>query len=43
MLIILWILYAPIAVCAVETDIAKVLPAPACIEDWPMDGQACPL
>ena len=39
LLIIIWLLYAPITVCAVETDIAKVLPAPACTEDWPMDGK----
>jgi hypothetical protein len=39
-LIVIWFLFAPIAVHAVETDIAKVLPAPACIEDWPMDGKA---
>jgi hypothetical protein len=38
-LIILWILHAPITVCAVEADIAKALPAPACIKDWPMDGR----
>lgn len=38
-LIIIWLLYAPITIYAVETDIAKVLPAPACIEDWPMDGK----
>ena len=38
-LIIIWLLYAPIMVCAVETDIAKALPAPTCIEDWPMDGK----
>ena len=38
LLTILWLLYVPFAVCAVETDIAKALPAPACIEDWPMDG-----
>ena len=40
LLIIIWLLYAPITVCAVETDIAKALPAPACVEDWPMDGKA---
>jgi hypothetical protein len=39
-LVVIWFLFAPIAVHAVETDIAKVLPAPACIEDWPMDGKA---
>jgi hypothetical protein len=39
LLIILWMLQAPIAVCAVESDIAKALPAPACSKDWPMDGQ----
>jgi len=39
LLTILWILHAPIAVCAVEADIAKALPAPACIKDWPMDGR----
>jgi hypothetical protein len=40
LLIILWLLLAPITVCAVETDIANALPAPDCIEDWPMDGKA---
>ena len=40
LLVILWLLHAPITVCAVETDIAKALPAPACVEDWPMDGKA---
>jgi len=40
LLILMWLLYAPIAGYAVETDIAKALPAPACIEDWPMDGKA---
>ena len=38
-LIIIWLLYAPITVCAVETDLAKALPAFACGEDWPMDGK----
>ena len=39
LLIITWLLHASIPVCAVETEIAKVLPAPACIVDWPMDGK----
>ena len=38
-LMIIWLLYAPIAVSAVETDVTKALPDPACIEDWPMDGK----
>lgn len=40
LLMIIWLLYAPIAVFAVETDVTKALPDPACIEDWPMDGKA---
>ncbi|MFH0994084.1 MAG: DUF6599 family protein [Pseudomonadota bacterium] len=40
LLILMWLLCAPIAGYAVETDIAKALPASACIEDWPMDGKA---
>jgi len=39
LLIITWLLHASIPVYAVETEIAKVLPAPACIVDWPMDGK----
>jgi len=39
LLIIIWLLHAPIMVCAVGTDIAKALPASACIQDWPMDGK----
>jgi len=39
-LMIIWLLYAPIAVSAVETDVTTALPDPACIEDWPMDGKA---
>jgi hypothetical protein len=35
----MWLLIAPISVCAAETDIAKALPAPACVAGWPMDGQ----
>jgi hypothetical protein len=38
-LMILWLLYMPFAVSAAETDIAKALPAPACADGWPMDGQ----
>lgn len=37
---IVCLLSASVAVCgAVETDIAKALPAPVCAEGWPMNGQ----
>lgn len=39
LLIIILLLLASIPVCAVETVIAKALPTPACIVDWPMDGK----
>lgn len=39
LLIITWLLHASIPVYAVETEIAKALPTPACIVDWPMDGK----
>jgi hypothetical protein len=38
-LMILCLLAAPVAVFAAETDIAKALPAPACVAGWPMDGK----
>ena len=38
LLIILCLFYTSISVCAGGTDMAKVLPAPACHPDWPMDG-----
>ncbi len=39
LLIITWLLHASIPGYAVETEIAKALPTPACIVDWPMDGK----
>ena len=39
LLIFMLLFCAPFAVYAVETDIAKALPAPACSPDWPMDGR----
>jgi len=39
-LAIIWLLYAPAAVCADQVNLAKALPAPACARDWPMDGRA---
>ena len=39
-LTIMCLLYAPAMVHAAEIDIDKALPAPACIEGWPMDGKA---
>ncbi len=38
-LIIICLLHVPIAALAVEIDISKALPAPACAEGWPMDGK----
>ena len=38
-LMIICSLVVPISVCAAETDIARTLPAPACVEGWPMDGE----
>ncbi len=38
-LMIMCLLVIPISVCGAETDIAKALPAPACVEGWPMGGE----
>ncbi|MDO9109611.1 MAG: hypothetical protein Q7U40_03075 [Desulfatirhabdiaceae bacterium] len=38
-LMVMCLLLTPMAVCTAETDIAKALPAPACVAGWPMDGK----